>query len=88
MLFEDVEKTAGTRGMDVVLTIDKVIQHIAERALLKAVTEAEAKGGMAIVMNPDNGEILGHGQYAYIRRQPFLQVRPEAVEKQGADRYL
>ena len=58
MLFEDVEKTAISSGMDVVLTIDKVIQHIAERALKKAVVEAGAKSGMALVMEPETGEIL------------------------------
>ncbi|MEE9543219.1 MAG: penicillin-binding protein [Thermodesulfobacteriota bacterium] len=58
LLFEDVEKRASTRGMDVVLTIDKVIQHIAERALKNAVDGAGAKGGMALVMDPETGEML------------------------------
>ena len=58
LLYEDVEKTAMTSGMDVVMTIDKIIQHIAEKAVGKAVKESGAKGGMAIVMEPGSGEIL------------------------------
>ncbi len=77
MLFEDVEKTAGTRGMDVVLTIDKVIQHIAERALSKVVTESEAKGGMAVVMNPDNGEILAMANIPTFDANRFHRYSPK-----------
>ena len=58
MLFEDVDRTASTSGMDVVLTIDKVIQHIAERSLKAMVEKSEAKGGMVIVMEPESGEML------------------------------
>lgn len=42
----------------VVLTIDKTIQYITERALSRAVEKAKAKGGMAIVLEANTGEIL------------------------------
>lgn len=45
-------------GNDVVLTIDSVVQFIAERALAAAVTEQRAVGGSAIVMDPSTGAIL------------------------------
>src|SRR5213075_372800 len=45
-------------GNDVVLTIDSVVQFIAERALAEAVAEQRAIGGSAIVMDPSNGAIL------------------------------
>ncbi len=45
-------------GQDVVLTIDTVIQHIAERELDKAFRTYHAIGGTIIVMHPANGEIL------------------------------
>lgn len=77
MLFEDVEKIAGTRGMDVVLTIDKVIQHIAERALNKAVVETKAKGGMVIVMNPQNGEILAMANIPTFDANRFHRYGPK-----------
>jgi len=46
------------KGCDFVLTIDEVVQHIAEKELERAVTEYEAKGGSIIVMDCGSGEIL------------------------------
>ena len=45
-------------GKDVVLTIDRRIQEIVEKTLDEAVREWSPKGATAIVMNPQNGEIL------------------------------
>ncbi len=51
------ERPAST-GRAVVLTLDEVIQHVAEKELDAAVTEHHARGGTAIVMRVDTGEIL------------------------------
>lgn len=45
-------------GLNVVLTIDKYIQYVAERELDKAYKKYKAKGAMIIVMNSHNGDIL------------------------------
>jgi cell division protein FtsI (penicillin-binding protein 3) len=45
-------------GRDIVLTIDEVIQHIAEKELDRGLTESKARGGVVIVMEPRTGEIL------------------------------
>jgi cell division protein FtsI (penicillin-binding protein 3) len=45
-------------GCEVILTIDKNIQYVAEKELKKAVQSSSAKGGLAIVMNPRTGEVL------------------------------
>ena len=45
-------------GASLVLTIDEVIQYIAERELDKAYLSSHAKGASIIVMNPNTGEIL------------------------------
>ncbi len=45
-------------GKDIALTIDEVIQHIAEKELDKALVQSRAKGGVCIVMNPQTGELL------------------------------
>ena len=50
-------------GHHVVLTIDSVVQFIAERALEKAVTKARATGGSVIVMDPKDGGILAMASY-------------------------
>jgi len=45
-------------GYDVVLTIDEVIQYIAEQQLDKAFNTYHAKGASIIVMDPHTGQIL------------------------------
>jgi cell division protein FtsI (penicillin-binding protein 3) len=47
-----------TPGHDLVLTIDREIQHVAEGALAEAVAAWSAKGGSVVVMQPKTGEIL------------------------------
>ena len=53
----------SVQGDDVVLTIDKTIQHVAERELALAVRTAEAASGSVVVMDPRNGEILAMATY-------------------------
>ena len=48
----------GMPGRNVVLTLDEKIQYITEKALERAVDNAHAAGGVAIVQNPGTGEIL------------------------------
>ena len=45
-------------GFDLVLTIDEVIQYIAERELEKVVKTYHAKGASIVVLNPHTGEVL------------------------------
>lgn len=45
-------------GLDVYLTLDKVLQHIAERELAQGLERSGAKGGTALIMDPRSGEIL------------------------------
>lgn len=45
-------------GNDIILTIDEVIQHIAEKELDAALARSRAKGGVSLVMNPHTGEVL------------------------------
>jgi len=48
----------NSKGHSVALTIDRNIQHIAERELQAAVAKYDARGGMALVLSPKTGEIL------------------------------
>ncbi len=57
--------TPPVQGKNLVLSIDEVIQFIAERELDAKVKECNAEGGVVIAMNPSNGEILA------------LAIRPE-----------
>ncbi|MFN7971645.1 MAG: penicillin-binding protein [Acidobacteriota bacterium] len=47
-----------THGMDLTLTIDEVCQHVAEREAERAYREAQARGVIAIVLDPNSGRIL------------------------------
>ena len=61
----DAEKSVapGASGDDLVLTIDRTIQYIAEGAVETAVTKHKAKSGLAVVMDPNSGAILAMAQY-------------------------
>jgi cell division protein FtsI (penicillin-binding protein 3) len=50
--------TPAERGDDLVLTIDRALQHEVERALGAQIEATGAAGGTAVVMNPNTGEIL------------------------------
>lgn len=50
-------------GKSVILTLDRTIQFIAEKELAKAVTESNAKSGMALVMESDTGKVLALANY-------------------------
>lgn len=52
-------------GADVYLTIDPVIQRIAEEEIERGVTKAEAAAGWVIVMDPWTGEVLALAQYPF-----------------------
>jgi cell division protein FtsI (penicillin-binding protein 3) len=46
------------RGDNLLLTVDETLQNIIEREIAKAVQTWKAKAAVAIMMNPDTGEIL------------------------------
>jgi cell division protein FtsI/penicillin-binding protein 2 len=45
-------------GKDVILTIDRYLQRMAESELDRAIREHRAKGGTIIIMDPHTGEVL------------------------------
>ncbi len=55
--FSRVERLPTT-GATVELTIDKYLQHVAERELRAAVREHDADGGTVVVLDPHTGELL------------------------------
>ncbi|MDP1919544.1 MAG: penicillin-binding protein [Myxococcales bacterium] len=58
VLTNGVEDPLSRQGAAVTLTIDRQLQYVTEKALLKAVDEAKAVAGMAVVIDPKTGEIL------------------------------
>ena len=64
-------------GADLVLTVDQVVQHIAERELEKAVEETGAVRGMALVMDPRTGEMLALAAVPTYNPGAFQRVPPK-----------
>ncbi|MDJ0668196.1 MAG: penicillin-binding protein 2 [Desulfobacterales bacterium] len=64
-------------GNNVVLTIDRTIQHVAERSLQQAVDTHRAKSGMAVVMAPQTGDVLAMAHYPFFNPNNFRDYRRE-----------
>jgi len=58
ILSKDLKVIPPSDGLDLVLTIDETIQHIAESRLDKAYADSKAASATIIVMDPHNGDIL------------------------------
>ena len=74
----------AAQGDDLYLTIDKTIQHIAERELALAVRTTEARAGSVVVMDPRTGELLALANYPTFNpnepgRYTAMQRRNRAV---------
>ncbi len=69
-------------GLNLVLTIDEVIQHFAEKVVENALIENKAKRVTAIVMDPKTGDIL-----AMTSKPDFDNNDPRKVPEDLADKW-
>src|SRR5579871_6296244 len=76
--FSDVE-TQPTPGENIVLTIDKNIQYIAEKELDQAMQDTKAVSGTVIVENPHTGEILALANRPTFNPNLRKQIKPETL---------
>ena len=76
--FSDVEKQPEP-GENVVLTIDKNIQYIAEKELDQAIQDTRAIAGTVIVENPHTGEILALANRPTFNPNLRKQITPAAL---------
>jgi cell division protein FtsI (penicillin-binding protein 3) len=60
---------------NVVLTLDKQVQHVVEAELSQAIQKWGAKGGFVIAMDPSTGKILAMATYPSFNPNQFLQYR-------------
>lgn len=65
-------------GLDLVLTVDEIIQHIAEREIDRAMKDAHPKGACIIVMDPKTGDILALSNRPTYDINSFEKVSPES----------
>lgn len=66
------------QGASVTLTIDSQIQYFTEKALFRAVEDARALAGMAVVLDPRTGELL-----AIANHPPFNPNTPNEASAEG-----
>ncbi len=76
--FSDVE-TQPEPGENIVLTIDKNIQYIAEKELDQAMHDTQAIAGTVIVENPHTGEILALANRPTFNPNSRKQITPAAL---------
>jgi len=74
---------AGEPGKNVVLTLDEKIQYITEKALAEGVAQWQAAGGVAIVQNPNTGEILAMASQPTYDPNDFRKSSPRALQDRG-----
>ena len=60
---DEQRRVPPQNGNNIVTTIDTTIQRYAEQTISKAVEAKEAKRGIIIVLNPQNGEIYAMANY-------------------------
>src|ERR1700692_2118632 len=80
--FSDVEKQPEP-GENVVLTIDKNIQYIAEKELDQAIHDTQAIAGTVIVENPHTGEILALANRPTFNPNLRKEVTPAAMKNRA-----
>jgi cell division protein FtsI (penicillin-binding protein 3) len=73
-----------SHGADLVLTLDPVIQHMAETALSEAVDQHNADGGTIIVMEPDTGAIRGMASLPTFNPNRYSFYEPEVYSRNPA----
>jgi cell division protein FtsI (penicillin-binding protein 3) len=76
--FSDVEKQPEP-GENLVLTIDKNVQYIAEKELDLAIHDTQAIAGTVIVENPHTGEILALANRPTFNPNLRKQITPNAL---------
>ena len=76
--FSDVE-TQPEPGENLVLTIDKNIQYIAEKELDQAIHDTQAIAGTVIVENPHTGEVLALANRPTFNPNLHKQITPAAL---------
>ena len=70
--------TPPRQGSDLVLTLDRYVQRVAERLLNQAVLDNKASGGLILVMEPHTGNILAAANNPTYRPDRRRDLRPAA----------
>src|SRR5690606_34765854 len=77
--FDVPQNNFSDRGNDIVLTIDRDIQFLAESELQRAIAESGATRGTIIIMNPRNGDILAMASYPSFDPNNYTEITDASV---------
>ncbi|MBW1916684.1 MAG: transpeptidase family protein [Deltaproteobacteria bacterium] len=72
-----------TMGNNLVLALDRTIQYIAEKALVRGVEKWHAAGGLALVVCPQTGEILAMAQAPGFDPNQFYRYTKEQYQNRS-----
>lgn len=75
-------------GYSLVLTIDEVIQNIAERELYKMYNKYHAKGASIVVMDPKNGDILALANFPNFDLNNAGKRGPESIRNRAINDFF
>ena len=76
-----IERIEPVDGLNLVLTIDMVVQRYAEQTIAKAVQYRQAQRGLIISMNPQTGQIYAMANYpTFDLNEPFQINDPALAE--------
>jgi cell division protein FtsI (penicillin-binding protein 3) len=81
-VFSRVERPP-TSGSSIELTIDRYLQHVAERELHAGIVENRAAGGSVVILDPSTGEILSMANEPTFNPNAFGDS-PEAARRNRA----
>lgn len=88
LVFRQEEPEPKTPIFDVYLTIDEVLQYIAERELARAVERSGAKAGTAVILDPGSGEILALANQPTFDPNQYKKAGSAARRNRAATDYL
>jgi len=77
------EGTGGSKGSNIVLTLDKNVQYIAEKELAAAVEKSGARNGIAVVMEPDTGRVLAMANYPTFNPNSYARYDQAALRNRA-----
>ena len=78
MMDANKEDKEEARGDSVMLTIDRRIQYIAEKALHKAIIGTNAKSGHVLIMRPKTGAVVASAVYPTFDPNDYKSARTSA----------
>jgi cell division protein FtsI (penicillin-binding protein 3) len=88
LVFRQEQAEPGAPIFDVHLTIDEVLQYIAERELARVVERSGAKAGSVVVLDPATGEILALANQPTFDPNHFKKAASAARRNRAATDYF